>query len=436
MTAGPSRVGRRPPTVLAILPRLIPSTLIGVIKPLGALHRERRIRFDVALEAWVSQRRLAQAEVVVFCRNTEPRYAWPLDSALALGKPVIYELDDNFFSMPLDAAGGAYHRDPERLDQLERYLRHATLVRVYSETLRARVAPLNPRVHRVWGLIDWDLVPVEPPRRSQTALRIVYATSRLEDTLATTFMEDLRRVLDAFPGRVEAWFLGCRPGALAGRPDVHFAEFVHDYDTFFRRFSRAGFDIGLAPLPDDEFHCSKSDNKFREYAASRIAGIYSDVPVYRECVEHGRNGLLVPPGPGAWASAMTRLIEDDELRTRVQSDAWTSARARYGMDQTKEMWLEHLLAALASDRPVAKPGPVAPAPSGARRTVGFIRRGIEVMGEGVAFYPRIAEIVRSRRALAQLRRELTRARRTATRAGRSRLDDRLVGRRLGDDGDR
>jgi hypothetical protein len=161
---------------------------------------------------------------------------------------------------------------------------------------------------------------------------------------------------------------------IAGRPDVHFAEFVYDYDTFFRRFSRAGFDIGLAPLPDDEFHRSKSDNKFREYAASRIAGIYSDVPVYRECVAHGRTGLLVPPGPGAWASAMTRLIEDDELRTRMQIDGWTTAKARYGMDQTKELWLAHFHAALANEQPAAKPGPVAPTPSGARRTVGFIRR--------------------------------------------------------------
>ena len=414
-----SDAGRRPPFILAILPQLIPSTLIGVVKPLLALHRERRISFDVALESWVSRRRLARADVVVFCRNTEPRYGAPLDAALAMGKPIIYELDDDFFAIPSGAPGSQYHRDPARLGQLERYLRHASLVRVYSEALRRRVAALNPRVSRVEALIDWDLVPTAPPRRSPNRRRIVYATSRIVvDPLATMFMTDLGRVLDAFHGRVEAWFYGYRPTSLAGRPDVHFVEFVQDYDTFFRRFASAGFDIGLAPLPDDEFYRAKSDNKFREYAASRIAGIYSDVAVYRDCVVHDQTGLLVPAGPDVWFRAMTRLIEDDALRTRIQDAAWIAARAHYSAAQSTAVWRAHLEAVLSGQRPMATPTAVARAPLGVgSRTRGVIRRGMEVLrGEGTpgmfAFGARVRWHLRSTRALAKLRRELGRARAT------------------------
>ena len=139
MTTGPLRVGRRPPVVLAILPRIIPLTLIGVIKPLGALHREGRIRFDVALESWAGRRRLARADVVVFSRNTEPRYAAFLDAALALGKPVIYELDDNFFEMPLGTPGSEYHRDPQRLSQLERVpAQRVPSARVFKDAASSR----------------------------------------------------------------------------------------------------------------------------------------------------------------------------------------------------------------------------------------------------------------------------------------------------------
>src|SRR3989442_7120003 len=161
-----------PATVLAILPQLIPSTEIGVVKPLLALHRDRRIIFDATLEPWVSRHQLAQADVVVFCRNTEPRYGAALQTALALRKPIIYELDDDFFAILPGAPGGQYHRDPPRLRQLERYLRHASLVRVYSEALHARVAALNPHVARVDGLIDWDLVPATAPSRTTAPLRI------------------------------------------------------------------------------------------------------------------------------------------------------------------------------------------------------------------------------------------------------------------------
>lgn len=409
---------RRPLTVLAVLPQLIPSTLIGVVKPLFALHRERRIIFEVALESWVSRRRLARADVVVFSRNTEPNFGAPLDGALALGKPIIYELDDDFFAIPPGTPGGQYHRDPARLAQLERYLRHASLVRVYSEALRIRVAAFNSRVSRVAGPVDWDLVPPAPPPRNPAMLRIVYATSRIVDPIAAMFMPDLCRVLDTFRGRVEAWFWGFRPTGLGGRPDVHVVDFVQDYDAFFRQFASAGFDIGLAPLPDDEFHRAKSDNKFREYAASRIAGIYSDVPVYRECVTHGRTGLLAPAAPGAWFNAVARLVKDDGLRTEIQNEAWAFARARYSVGQSKEVWLAHLEEAI-NDRPA--PATVigtGRTPIRARSgAFGIARRAVEALQGrqtpgSFSFGARLRWHLKSTRALVQLRRELARLRAT------------------------
>ena len=418
MTATYSSAGSRPPVVLAILPQLIPSTLIGVVKPLLALHREQRIVLDVVLESWVSGRRLARADVIVFCRNTEPRYGAVLEAALALGKPIIYELDDDFFAMPSGAPGTQYHRDEARLAQLERYLRTASLVRVYSEALRIRVAALNPRVHRVTALVDWDLVPLSPPVRNPAVLRIVYATSRIVDPLAAMFMPDLRRILETFQGRVEAWFWGFRPADLARRPNVHLVEFIQDYDAFFRRFASAGFDIGVAPLPDDEFYRAKSDNKFREYAASRIAGIYSDVPVYRECVADGRTGLLVPAVPAGWFNAMARLIQDETLRTEIQDQAWACARARYSVGQSKDVWLEHLDAVIAKHTPVGTlAGTVAASLPGRSRTLGVVRRAAEALQRrqrpgAFALGASIRWHLRSTRALVQLRRELARTKST------------------------
>jgi glycosyltransferase involved in cell wall biosynthesis len=404
-----------PATVLAILPQLIPSTEIGVVKPLLALHRDRRIIFDVTLEPWVSRRQLAQADVVVFCRNTEPRYAAALDAVLALGTPIIYELDDDFFAIPPGAPGGQYHRDPARLAQLERYLRHASLVRVYSEALRARVGELNPHVARVDGLVDWDLVQAARVPRPAAPLRIVYATSRIDDVLAEMFLPDLRRILDTFRGRVEAWFWGYRPSDLGGRPDVHCVGFVQDYNTFFRRFASTGFDIGLAPLPDDEFHRAKSDNKFREYAATGIAGVYSDVPVYRECVTPGRTGLLVPVRPNAWFDAVARLVDDGALRSRIAEEARSYARTRYSVTRSKDVWLLHLQAVLASR--TARPNPLS-APQApvavARHGVRFLRRAAEVL-RGAAtpgafrLGARARWHLRSARALMRLRRELARS---------------------------
>ena len=325
------------PRVLAVLPGFIPSTTLTVVKPLTALHRAGQIIADITVEPWLSNRQIRNADLIVFSRNTEP---YALDAVLAHGKPIIYDIDDNLFEIPATYASALA---PERLAQFERYLRSADLIRAYSEPLRERVRQLNERALRVDCGVDWNLVPASPPPRDANRVRIVYATSRAqEDQLAALFMDDLRRLLRVYQHRVELFFWGYHPPELRGAPCVNFLDFIPDYDQFFRRFAAAGFDIGLAPLPDDIFHRSKCNNKFREYAACRIAGVYSDVDVYSSCVEDGRTGLLVGTGPGAWFEALSRLIEDAELRRNIQEQAFDLARTRYATGEFHAIWLRHI----------------------------------------------------------------------------------------------
>ena len=330
------------PRVLAILPGFIPSTLIHIVKPLAALNRAGLIRAGFALEHGVFHHSLEWAEVVVFCRNTEPAYSWILDFALACGKPVVYDLDDNFFELPPTTDVGRYHRAPERLQQLERYLRNATLVRVYSEPLREFVKPLNPNVVRVEGPIDWNLIPSGPTRSGPSKVRVVYPTSRVEDELAELFLADIQRLLTVYSGLVEMFFWGYHPRELRGHPGVRFMAPLASYDRFFRRFARFGFDVGLAPLRDDAFHRSKSDVKFREYAACGIAGVYSNVGAYAKSVEHGVTGLLVSNQRGAWFDAVSRLLEDLDLRHLIQEQAHAYARKHYDLRFVQEVWYSQL----------------------------------------------------------------------------------------------
>jgi hypothetical protein len=155
-------------------------------------------------------------------------------------------------------------------------------------------------------------------------------------------MDDLRRLLGVYEGRVEVCFWGYHPPELRGLRGVRFLDFVPNYDKFFRAFARAGFDIGIAPLRDDEFHRSKCNNKFREFAACGIAGVYSDVEVYSSCVEDGRTGLLVSGEQGAWFRAVSRLVEDAALRRRIQKEAFRFARERYRPEQAQVRWLAHI----------------------------------------------------------------------------------------------
>lgn len=332
------------PRVTAILPGLIVSTLMDVIKPMLVLDWEKKVRFRTTLESFIPAHHLKGTDLAIFCRNTEPRYAPIFQYLQENSIPYIYDLDDNLFDIPLSNELGGYHRSPHRLKMLETYLQQAALVRVYSPVVYERVAALGARVELVKAPLDWTLIQ---PRQPHQKIRIVYVTSRRQDTLADIFAPALRQVLQRYPDRVEVTFCGALPEGFAGQANVHHMLFEPNYDAFMRKFSARSFDIGLAPLIDDDFHRSKTNNKFREYAACGIAGIYSNVSVYREVVD-GELGLMVSNTPEQWANALVRLIEDCELRSRIVHQAQQYARQNYSLEEFCATWKEQITRVLAT----------------------------------------------------------------------------------------
>jgi glycosyltransferase involved in cell wall biosynthesis len=330
-----------------------PSTVVSVVKPFIQLHRAGYISARITLESLVNRRDIDKADLVAFCRNTEPRYAHLLDLVTHRDIPFIYELDDNFFEIPLDSEFGQYYRAPERLALVTDYMGRADLVRVYSEPLHERARTLNSRVEKVVGPVDLRLVAPPPLGSDRTRIRLVYATSRSADELADIFVPALTRVLEDYAGQVEAHFWGFNPPTLRDFRDVYFQPVILNYDHFLRKFSRAGFDIGLAPLLDNIFYCSKTNNKFREYGACRVAGIYSNVDVYSSCVVHEETGLLVPNQPEAWYNALVRLIEDCDLRDEIKNRAREYVQRHYSQKNFEQVWWAHIQQVLAGHSSLA-----------------------------------------------------------------------------------
>lgn len=304
----------------------------------------------VVLETNVRKKDLQWCDLAVLCRNTDPQTGQWFLKLLQSNIPYIYDIDDNFFELPSDTPIGRYHTAPERLNMLREYIRWADLVRVYSKPMFEQSRSLNKNIIQATGPVDWRLLTPRHNSTDRDIIKIVYATSRVNDTLSELFKPALHRVLEKYHGQIEVYFLGYIPSEFKKYPNVFFKPLTLNYEHYLRYFSGAGFDIGLAPLLDDVFHRSKTNLKVREYGACHIAGIYSNVDVYSTTVTNGETGLLVENNLQAWLSAMEELIENRELRIHIQEQAYRFAKDNFSHIAFNQLWYQQMIQTLQHPR--------------------------------------------------------------------------------------
>jgi glycosyltransferase involved in cell wall biosynthesis len=97
--------------------------------------------------------------------------------------------------------------------------------------------------------------------------------------------------------------------------------------------------IVLCPVdPEDGFNRSKSGLKAIEGMAAQAAVIATDMNIYRDVIDHGRTGLLVPHTADAWHAAIVRLIEDPDTRSALAARGRTHVARHHNIFANADLW--------------------------------------------------------------------------------------------------
>lgn len=330
--------------VLVIGPDGIPSFTIGILQPLSYLKSRGVCRFSVKSDHEVSADMLAAADFVVFFRSTRAEAYRHLETANSLGKRTIYVIDDHFLAMPVTTETGRAMQDTEVRRVCVKFLKNASVVKVASEFfarhLKVHFEPKS--VVCFPGSVDFSILERVERRKSDGPVVIGYAGGRKEAAFAPV-IRALQKVKDTFGDGVRFEFYGFEPPGASRLPGVKHHKYIADYRKFLRELYRAGWDIGLAPLESALYHDCKTNNKYREYAACRIPGVYSDSPAYRDWVKPEQTGLLVDNTVDGWYEGIARLVEDAALRRRIREQAEREAREQFSVETCAKRWQELLL---------------------------------------------------------------------------------------------
>ena len=99
-------------------------------------------------------------------------------------------------------------------------------------------------------------------------------------------------------------------------------------------------DIGIMPLPDDEWSKGKCGLKGLQYMALNIATVMSPVGVNAEIIQDGENGMLAST-EDEWVEKLGRLIRDAQLRKRLGEAGRKTVLDGYSVHAQKNNYLRY-----------------------------------------------------------------------------------------------
>lgn len=252
------------------------------------------------------------------------------------GVPYGFYIDDNFWLLDPSTDIGRYYAERSQRHRLEQVVRHAATVIASTPLLRDFLGSRNDHVIQLDSFFDFSLIPELPPAPSgRRTVRGGFAASadRIQDL--RPLINEVVEVLDENE-HVEFEIIGVDDGELSQHPRIRSFPYQSSYGEYIEFQRSRQWDFGLAPLGAAASNLYKTDNKFREYAAQGIPGIYQDAAPYHS-VRDGETGLLAG-GSRSWGDAMRQYVLDPELRRRVRRDARLDAERRCALENVAPQW--------------------------------------------------------------------------------------------------
>lgn len=213
--------------------------------------------------------------------------------------------------------------------KLQALLRLSTAAIVGNQTLAAYSRSFATTVSVVPTVVDTerfkprDHIPDRSPcmRPSLTLVWVGLACN-------LRYLKPIRMVLRELQQSEGIRFLviSSRPPTLPG-VEVEFMPWTFEAEVIALQQCQ----IGIMPLPDDEWARGKCGLKLLQYMAVGLAAVASPVGVNREIITHGQNGFLAGTIDD-WYYCLVCLCRNAELRVKLGQAARSTVESRYSLN--------------------------------------------------------------------------------------------------------
>ena len=258
------------------------------------------------------------------------------------GIPIVYDFDDAIFLSNVSEANRAvsFLKNPGRVASV---LRLSARVIVGNEFLADYARRYNDAVTVIPTVVDTHRFVPAAHRSGGDAVPVV---GWIGSPTTYPYLESLADVLRQVAERHRFVLKVSGAGRPVRMPGIDVQEVPWSLADEVRLFNTC--DIGVYPLPDDDWSRGKCGFKAIQCMACGVPVVAAAVGVNREIVEDGVNSFLAAT-PAEWVEKLGRLLSDPVLRGRMAEAGRRTIEARYALDVTAPR-LAAVLASAVRDR--------------------------------------------------------------------------------------
>jgi glycosyltransferase involved in cell wall biosynthesis len=252
--------------------------------------------------------------------------------AFIAGAYVIFDFDDSIWLA--DTSPG--NKKWEWLKRPQKFfdnIGYARQVIAGNNFLAARAREFNKHTLVIPTTIDTDLHRPIPELRGKEFVTIGWSGSITTVKHFEILLPVLRKLKDELGENIRFKILGAHPDySLPSLNTITWSEEneVDELNTF---------DVGVMPLPADEWANGKCGLKGLSYMSCGVPAIMSDVGVNRQIISHGKNGFLARTQED-WYALIKMLVNDRRLRETIGAEGRKSVIEGYSVSANKLKYLE------------------------------------------------------------------------------------------------
>lgn len=249
------------------------------------------------------------------------------------GAKIIFDFDDAIWNFDVSEANKklSFLKNP---DKTAKIIEMSDLVFAGNQYLADYAGRYNKNVVIIPTTIDTEEY-IPGPFRSEAPVCIGWSGSITTINHFKTALPVLRRIKKMFGDQVTFKVVG--DGTFYDQElDVKGIAWTKQDELNELR----SMDIGIMPLPDDQWSKGKCGLKGLQYMALQIATVMSPVGVNADIIRDGVNGMLAGT-EDEWIDKLSKLISDAALRKRLGEEGRKTVLEKFSVEAQKNNYLRY-----------------------------------------------------------------------------------------------